>query len=122
MTSHHEILASYAVVSIKTACIILGGDGEPVSPGTVYRLCREGRIERRGKGKITTASIRRYIEEDVWRDDEPRDRGVSTKRLTAGAPGANSRNPQTGSGGMSDDSLPRELRLVDRLPRGQRKP
>lgn len=61
--NHTELLNTYAVVSIQTACAILGGEGDPVSSNTVYRLIRSGDLEKRTKGKVTTASIRRYLEE-----------------------------------------------------------
>ena len=60
--SHQQILADYAVIRIATACAIMGGDGDPVSPDTVYRLIRAGRLESPGKGKVTTASVRAHLE------------------------------------------------------------
>lgn len=61
--NHQQKLDEYAVISIATAAAILGGDGGPVSPGTVYRLVREGRLSKAGKGKVTTESLRRYLAE-----------------------------------------------------------
>ena len=60
--SHQQILADYAVIRIATACAILGGDGDPVSDDTIYRLIKAGRLESPGKGKVTTASVRAHLE------------------------------------------------------------
>ena len=119
-SNHHDILNSYAVVSVATACAIIGGDGVPVSPGTVYRLCRAGALERRGKGKITTASIRRYLEEGLCHGDgaAPRAQAASTRPRTAGAPSASCRAARTANDGTSGASSPPEWERLIRFPRG----
>lgn len=120
MGNHQDILSSYAVVSVATACAILGGDGAPVSPGTVYRLAREGQLTRAGKGKITTASIRAYLENDLWHGDgaAPRAQAASTRPKTAGAPSASAHEATTASGATSDDFSQPEWRHLIRFPRG----
>lgn len=60
--SHQQILADFAVIRIATVCAILGGDGDPVSDDTVYRLIKAGRLVLAGKGKVTTASVRAHLE------------------------------------------------------------
>ena len=119
MSNHHDILNSYAVVSVATACAIIGGDGAPVSPGTIYRLCREGKIEKRGKGKITTASIRHYLEEGLCHGAgaAPRAQAASTRPLTAGAR-SESYQSRKASGDMSGASSAPEWKHLIRFPRG----
>lgn len=85
--SHAEILATYAVVSIATAAAILGGDAGPVSAGTVYRLIAAGELEKRGKGKVGVASLRRYLDEGP-RQQQPAPPRASTSRPARQAPAA----------------------------------
>ena len=118
-SNHHDILNSYAVVSVATACAIIGGDGVPVSPGTVYRLCRAGALERRGKGKITTASLRAYLEDGLCHggDGARRAQAVSTGPGTAGAPNVSGRRAMANGDTSGDSSLPEWAHLI-RFPRG----
>lgn len=61
--NHQDILNTYLAIRISTACAIIGGDGDPVSDDTIYRLIRNGQLVRAGKGKVTTASVRAHLEE-----------------------------------------------------------
>jgi hypothetical protein len=81
--SHMELLDQYVVVRIVTACTIIGGDGPPVSESTIYRLCREGQLERRGKGKVTSASLRRYLEEGARPEVSPPRASATTRHGNA---------------------------------------
>lgn len=99
--NHREKLEAYAVVSIASACEILGGDEEPVSAGTVYRLCREGALDKCGKGKVTTASLNAYLA------------GERTPRAAAPAPMAStSRRPAPAP------SAPPDWQHLVRFPKG----
>lgn len=122
MTSHRDILDAYAVVSVATACAIIGGDGAPVSTDTVYRLCRAGCLERRGKGKITTASIRDYLEHGRCPGDDGgrKAAGASIERRGAGGSRSGSaRRAKTGDEDSSASTSMPGIRLLGRLPRGK---
>jgi hypothetical protein len=120
--NHNDLLNQHYVLSLASVCAILGGDGAPVSENTVQRLVRAGHLDRAIKGKITTESIRRYLENPQWRDenDARRDRAASTAYQDADG-GRNARGRhQTASDDSSALLSTPKIRLLNRLPRGRR--
>lgn len=104
--SHLEKLDTYAVVSIATARAVLGGDGGPVSDDTVYRLIRAGCLDKRGKGKVTTASLKAYL---------------AGERQAAPAVVARQVAPKQQRPAAAPSATPGHIRLVPRLPQGRRR-
>ena len=123
MFCHTAILSTYAVVSVTTAGAIIGGDGEPVSPSTVNRLCRAGVLTKR-MGKVTTASLRAYLEgSDQWQRGSGEQRGAAASTGSKGAVGSRSETAPalTGSATSNGAPSPPVLRLLDKVPTGNAK-
>lgn len=120
--SHQQILADYAVVRIATACAIIGGDGDPVSDDTVYRLIKAGRLESPGKGKVTTASLRAHLESTCHANDAPKERAVSTKPRSGATLRSVRLHPPTANDATNANTSQPKLPLSGRRPRGSAKP
>lgn len=119
--SHQQILADYAVIRIVTACAIIGGDGDPVSDDTVYRLIKAGRLVAAGKGKVTTASVRAHLESTWHANDAPKAVAVSTRLRDAGTLRSVRSRPSTADGATSDTPSRPKAMLPGRRPRGNAK-
>ena len=123
MTSHTDLLSTYAVVSVTTAGAIIGGDGGPVSPSTVNRLCRAGMLIKR-TGKVTTASLRAYLgSSDQWRERSGGKRAAAASTGSRGEAGSPSVTApaMTEHAASSVTPSPPVLRLLDKLPTGNAK-
>lgn len=118
--SHAEILASYAVVSYRTACAILGGDDEPVGKAKIRRLIRAGILVSPHKGKITTASLRAHLEapgDQSDREVQGAKAVASTSRVLIGLSSVSNRQRKADPG-LGGGASPGEPTHLDRWPRG----
>lgn len=129
--NHLDMLTTYAVVSVQTACAIIGGDDGPVDTSTIDRLVATGRLIRPVRGRISTASLRALLgmerEEDrVWPA-----LGTARAERTAsimfagagGSPNASVPAPTPANAPpLSAADLPPKLRLLGRRRHGPPNP